>query len=392
MFLMFTVANKCHTFWELSENPNTRSSRFNTGNYGTVALQSVLGSAKHKYESNHNKLVNLIGSQYELTKKKKKLLYRSVSHLQDRGLWYVTTLLIMHDTELNPGPSTIEDDTSAPCGSCGELVTWDHDGVGCDRCHQWYHIDCQNMAKHIYVGLHSNISWECLNCGLPNFCPTYFRSTRSLHSLASPNQFNSISNSAQNGSLNSSSNLRSPGHPLAASSPKIQGKTHNKPKRRPTRTAGKKGKTRAKLTIKNNIRVLTVNCQSISPKKGEFQVLVDSTKPDVVIATETWLQEGKHHDGEIGEANRFSSEFKIYRKDRKDGYGGVFVAVSQNLISARVEVLETEGEIVWVKVNIAGTKDLYIAGCYRPHVQDEKGHKEIIDSVEKATTGRTSHI
>ena len=75
-------------------------------------------------------------------------------------------------------------------------------------------------------------------------------------------------------------------------------------------------------------------------------------QPDIVVATETWLVEGKHQDGEIGEANKFSNDYNIYRGDRKDGYGGVLIAVKNDIISARVDELETDAEIVWVKINI----------------------------------------
>ena len=35
--------------------------------------------------------------------------------------------------------------------------------------------------------------------------------------------------------------------------------------------------------------MIIMNCQSIVPKKAEVGYIVDSVKPDVLIATETWL-------------------------------------------------------------------------------------------------------
>ena len=37
------------------------------------------------------------------------------------------------------------------------------------------------------------------------------------------------------------------------------------------------------------IFMVIMNCQSIVPKKAEVGCIVDSVKPDVLIATETWL-------------------------------------------------------------------------------------------------------
>ena len=135
-----------------------------------------------------------------------------------------------------------------------------------------------------------------------------------------------------------------------------------------------------------------MNCQSVSPKRGEFQNLVDSTQPDIVVATETWLAEGKHQDGEIGEVNRFSVDYKIYRKDRQDGYGGVFVAVRNDIISERADDLETNAEMVWVKIKIKGMKTLYVAGYYRPHENDEESHEEFKLSLEKIAAHPQAHL
>ena len=63
--------------------------------------------------------------------------------------------------------------------------------------------------------------------------------------------------------------------------------------------------------------MIIMNCQSIVPKKAEVGCIVDSVKPDLLIATETWLS------ASISSSEFFLPGYNVYRKDRQDGYGGV---------------------------------------------------------------------
>ena len=291
---------------------------------------------------------------------------RPWSNYKTGHLWYVSLLLLLHDTETNPGP----DNQHTPidrCGNCNKRVRWGQQAVCCDRCDTWYHINCQQVSEAVYLCLDSNnISWECLQCGMPNFSSGLFNSSGNIP--LSPNIYDTINSPSCDDSL---------GEPLATSSPvQVQSRVrkNNNPKR------------------SKPLTLLNVNCQSISPKKGEFQNLVDSTQPDIVIATETWLTDGVHHDGEIGEINRFSHDYKIYRRDRKDGYGGVLVAIKNDIISSRADELETDAEMVWVQISITGMKTLYICGMYRPHENDEKGQEEFEISLSRIATHQNANI
>ncbi len=79
------------------------------------------------------------------------------------------------------------------------------------------------------------------------------------------------------------------------------------------------------------LRLLQVNCRSIRSKIVEFETLIDTHRPDVIIGTESWLTE------EINNAEIFSPSFITYRRDRKDKIGGgIFICVRKNIISFEI--------------------------------------------------------
>ena len=123
-------------------------------------------------------------------------------------------LLLSGQVELNPGPRS----PRWPCGSCGKNVNWSSKALECDTCKTWYHTDCQGgmdttmynlnrnysailgtlqiitrpfsvPCKYYYLqGTEngrvvtivynlmdiSNLSWNCIKCGLPNVGSSFF--------------------------------------------------------------------------------------------------------------------------------------------------------------------------------------------------------------------------
>ena len=76
--------------------------------------------------------------------------------------------------------------------------------------------------------------------------------------------------------------------------------------------------------------------------------MVNSVRPDVIIGTETWL------NPTIGSAEIMKADlgYTIYRKDRHNmSYGGVMIAVSNDLISTEATELDTECEVLLVRIN-----------------------------------------
>ena len=91
--------------------------------------------------------------------------------------------------------------------------------------------------------------------------------------------------------------------------------------------------------------ILNINCQYI--KQDRIENPIDSTKPDVVIATETWL------DPIITNNQVFPPNYTVRRKDRENSKGGgVLIAVKNTYLSADVPEVQTDCEITWIKIKI----------------------------------------
>jgi len=102
-----------------------------------------------------------------------------------------------------------------------------------------------------------------------------------------------------------------------------------------------------------------INCQSIKSKKEVFNDFIDTYYPDIIFGTESWLS-STFYSNEI-----FPHNYNIYRKDREDGFGGVFLACNDQFVSREIPI-RSECEIVAASVKLAGSSDLIICSVYRP--------------------------
>ena len=108
--------------------------------------------------------------------------------------------------------------------------------------------------SHRYPG--SGVVLDCIDS---NFCPlSYFDS---LSSLSDP-ESQVPDNIAPS--------------PTVASPPLVQDQTESRAKT-------------AKAVLNHPLRIMIENCQSIKNKKADFQIIIDSAKPDIILGNESWL-------------------------------------------------------------------------------------------------------
>jgi hypothetical protein len=138
-----------------------------------------------------------------------------------------------------------------------------------------------------------------------------------------------------------------------------------------------------KITNGKPLRIINVNCQSINGKKGAWVNLLQSTEPDIIIATETWLNTS------VSSSELECDGFTIYRKDRLAGAGGgVLIAINSSLTSSEVSIT-TSSEILWTKIHCRGHRDILVAACYRPDVSDKTTTTELRASLEVLSRRRS---
>ena len=126
---------------------------------------------------------------------------------------------------------------------------------------------------------------------MPNFSSTLFNYDDIEYS---ENIYQHISHSNDN-SIQLPSTPAGLGPPLHTSSPSNQRKQHSC--------------THIPKT-KKPLRIVNLNCQSLKNKKAEFLSLIDSTKPDIIIGTESWLSHS------ISDTEYFPDTFNVYRNDK----------------------------------------------------------------------------
>lgn len=200
--------------------------------------------------------------------------------------------------------------------------------------------------------IRTNVSVIEVSCGLACDGPNYSSVLFDLHGDSTSNKFGTLSDVAESSS-SSIDTFNSSDHQALAQ--RLYSSSPAKPCPKP----GYPGRP---------LRIINVNCQSLVNKTPLFHNLVESSKPDIIVATETWFT-SQIHDAEYFNLDHYS----VYRRDRRTDTsgGGVIIAVNKEYNSSHEEDLEKDNvEMIWVKVIMKGCKQMYVGGCYRAKVDD----------------------
>ena len=286
-------------------------------------------------------------------------------------------LLLSGDIQLNPGPRMAR----FPCGLCGKNVNSNHKAMECEDCEVWYHTRCVGMKDILYQvhKQHNSYSWICCQCGLRNFSSSMF----DIADVDTSNSFEPLFNlldvnygNEESFNPNSTEQL---GSPLHSSSPKNR-KRGQSPKRLNKKSSKKK-------PTGNILKILNINFQSIRNKVTQFQALMETEKPDIVIGTETWLQDSTYS------SELLPSSYQIFRHDRPSDTtgGGVLIALRSDLVAMVEDLHPTHSsEMLWTSLHVKGRPMLYIGAFYRKHhgsvTLDQKQLADLEAAVSKLPT------
>ncbi|WAR00261.1 hypothetical protein MAR_024633, partial [Mya arenaria] len=128
------------------------------------------------------------------------------------------------------------------------------------------------------------------------------------------------------------------------------------PKSKQQNPTAKQPLTKYKNKTNRLVKVLVMNYRSIVDKKNEYENLIHSTKPDIVIVTASWLKP-KHYDN-------------IYFFNPDQGYTPF----------RNMKDIQSDCEDLWIKINLFGSKSLLIGAYHKPHEHDRHSWDEFAKS------------
>ena len=171
--------------------------------------------------------------------------------------------------------------------------------IHCDHCQKWIHTQCCAIDDSDYKQLiHSSCSWACPDCNNFNFTNSFFEDNE----IQTANPFDPLNGNNHNSNETTTSSNNT-----------TNNKKTYKQKKRP------------------NFRCILINCQSIKNKAADIAVLNDIHNPDIISATESWL------DPSVKNGEIFPEHFNVFRKDReRSTTGGGGYSKYPKLISSQL--------------------------------------------------------
>lgn len=126
--------------------------------------------------------------------------------------------------------------------------------------------------------------------------------------------------------------------------------------------------------LDNKLRSVCLNIQSIKSKREALQNRLDSSNLDILFGCETWLSPNITDNEILPE----KTGYNIFRKDRKDGYGGVIKA---EIVSEPVDI-DIPCEFIARKINRNTHDSLIVATTYRPTNNDVDYAKGLYNTIK----------
>jgi len=92
--------------------------------------------------------------------------------------------------------------------------------------------------------------------------------------------------------------------------------------------------------------------------------IVNMYSTNIIVGSQSWLKP------DILSSEAFPGGYNVYRKDRYDGYGGVFLECHQSLISSELDIPDNSSELCACQINFPNNSKLIVCSVYRPSSSD----------------------
>ena len=233
-------------------------------------------------------------------------------------------LLLCGDILPNPGPTNIR----FPSTVCCKSVSYSQKGIECSRCERWTHASCANVSNKEYAALSADetIVWYCPEC------------VAITSDLSHANC--SLSTSVSDCSVNDCD-------------------LH----------------TNSSTLLHRPLLCTCFNARSVMNKQLDLYAMINTTSPDVIVITETFL-DCSILDGEV-----IPQGYLVFRCDRNRHGRGVLIVVSLKFPVGRLQQFEPiNAELLWVRILI-GSTSVILGGFYRPPESTESYLLELESSL-----------
>ena len=239
-------------------------------------------------------------------------------------------LLRAGDVERNPGDKRV-------CSTCQRAIPVKHRSLMCSLCGSSYHINCSGISTKQLRNLHASTQLQ----KLWPVCNRCHWSTLPFSTMTSEELINLFSDHDQatpelnTSDINNSSSSPSES-PIEWFSAKVNG------------------------YYKNNLKIGHLNINSIFGKSDEVVNLLDKCAFDILFISESKI------DGSVSSTLFAHPKYRIIRKDRKKGGGGLLVYIRSNVTAHRQIKLKSDGiESICLDVKGCAKNWFLICACYR---------------------------
>jgi hypothetical protein len=253
------------------------------------------------------------------------------------GTFQLQRLALSGDVHINPGPTVKE---KPKCPTCQRTIAVNHRAATCDSCKKIFHIKCGEITSKQYRVLTSAetiVKWTCPACALASLASLPF-------STLSDDMFNNLFS-----------------HKTGSNSENDYSQLINKSDSNSAEFAASEWfNTNINSYYKNNLMIAHLNINSICGKVDEVIDLLNTCKFDVLAISESKI------DNSVSNSLLQHSKYRIIRRDRKRGAGGILVYIRSTITAVRRVNLEPEGiESICLDIKGCGNSWFIVCACYR---------------------------